>query len=421
MNADQADSGGHAIVHAGFIPLTDCAALVIAKERGFDRDAGISLRLHREVSWANIRDKLELGLFDCAHMLAPMALASSLGLGRPPVAVIAPMALNLNGNAITVSLPLYAEMLAVDKENAEAGGMRAAFALAAAVKARQLAGAAPLTLGMVYPFSCHNYDLRAWLAHAGIDPDNHVKLVVVPPPLIAESLAQGHIDGFCVGAPWGSVAVAEGQGRIIATKNELWSNSPEKVLGVRHEWAEKNPATLISLIGALLKAAEWLDEPANVVEAAEILSRADYIGVAPPILVRVLTGAISRQKDEAVSQDPDYIVFHRYAANFPWVSHAMWILTQMERWGQIARLPNLQAVARRVYRPDIYRRAAATCAMPAPIADMKTEGQSPEPYTVPADGGSLLLGASRMFAGEIFDPFQIRYAPSSLADDISAN
>lgn len=357
-NHDGLDAG-LPIVHAGFIPLTDCAPLVIVKELGLDREHGFSLRLHREVSWSNIRDKLELGIFDCAHLLAPMAFASTLGLGRPPVPVIAPMALNLSGNAITVSLPLYNAMRAADPVSADAGGMACARALSKVVEARRTAGQPLLTLGMVYPFSCHNYDLRLWLASAGVDPDHDVNLIVVPPPLIADALVERHVDAFCVGAPWGMVSVQAGHGRIIATKNELSRNSPEKVLGVRLAWAERMPDLLIALIQSLIKACKWLDEAGNNQEAARLLADARYIGVAEDLIARSISGRLIRGKDEAEVCEPDFISFHRYAANLPRLSHAMWILQQMARWRQMDSLVDTNDVARRVYRADLYRVAAS--------------------------------------------------------------
>lgn len=378
------------IIHAGFIPLTDCAPLAVAKELGFDAEFGFSLRLHREVSWANIRDKTEFGLFDCAHMLAPMPLASTLGIGRAATPIIAPMALNLNGDAITVSEALYAAMRAADPERTAAGGMAAAAALAKVVAARREAGEPPLTLGMVHPFSCHNYDLRYWLAAAGVHPDEDVRLVVIPPPLIAGSLEAGEIDGFCAGAPWGGVTAAAGRGRIVATKLELWANSPEKVLGVRADWAEKHGDLLMALMQALLKAAAWLDDPAHHAEAAAILARPAYVDAPEPILRRTLSGALLLGRDGGERSERDFIVFHRHAANFPWVSHGMWILTQMRRWGQIGALRDPEGVARRVFRPDLFRRAAALAGVAAPAEDMKGEGAA--------------WGGGCFFGGDSFDP-----------------
>jgi NitT/TauT family transport system ATP-binding protein/nitrate/nitrite transport system substrate-binding protein len=404
MMPEENSAGGLPVLHAGFIPLCDCAPLVIARERGFDAEFGFSLRLHREVSWANIRDKTEYGIFDCAHMLAPMPIASTLGIGRPAVAMIAPMALNLNGNAITVSVDLFAQMRRADPANASAGGMAAAHALAAVIRERRQAGHAPLTLGMVHPFSCHNYDLRYWLAAAGVDPDNDVRLVVIPPPLIAESLKEGQVDGFCVGAPWGSVAVEMGYGRIVATKLELWANSPEKVLGVRRDWADENMPLLLAAIKALLKAAAWLDDEANRDEAAEILSRPHYIGVAAPVLRRIMSGTLIRERGAQADNAPDFLVFHRYAANFPWVSHGVWLMTQMARWGQIGALPDMGAVAAGIFRPDIYREAASALGLNTPLADLKSEGADAATGEIAGDKGPIALGARRFFADETFRP-----------------
>ena len=389
-------------LHAGFIPLCDCAPLVIAREQGFDKEFGFSLRLHREVSWANIRDKTEHGIFDCAHMLAPMPIASTLGVGRAAVPMIAPMALNLNGNAITVSKALFAEMRTADPANASAGGMAAAHALAGVIRKRERAGQAPLTLGMVHPFSCHNYDLRYWLAAAGIDPDSDVRLVVIPPSLIADSLKDGQVDGFCVGAPWGSVAVEMGYGRIVATKLELWANSPEKVLGVRRDWADANMPLLLSAIKALLRASAWLEEEANHGEAAEILARPHYIGVPAPVLRRVLSGNLMRERGAQADNAPDFLVFHRYAANFPWVSHGIWLMTQMARWGQIGALPDMDSVAAAIFRADIYREAASALGMNTPLADVKAEGKAAPHGVIAGDKGPIALGDSRFFADETF-------------------
>ena len=420
MTTDAHHNGDAPIIHAGFIPLTDSAPLLIAKVLGFDARFGFDLRLHREVSWANIRDKTDHGIFDCAHMLAPMPIASTLGLGRVPVAMIAPMALNLNGNVITVSNALHAAMADADLQATQGGGMAAASALAKVVRARQAKGEARLKLGMVYPFSCHNYDLRYWLASAGIHPDNDVTLVVIPPPLIAEGLAAGHVDGYCVGAPWGAVSVANGSGHIVATKQELWANSPEKVLGVRMDWAERNPGLLQPLIMALLTAAQWLDKPKNLDEAARILAQPEHVGVDAALIRRALAGSLIRHPGGEPGDDADFIVFHRYAANFPWVSHARWLLTQMRRWDQITQDIDIAAVAGQVYRPDFYRAAAKELGLSSPLADMKPEGGTD--ISIIGDKGDIALGESRFFGGERFDPadaagylgsFAIRSAPSA--------
>jgi two-component system, oxyanion-binding sensor len=363
-------------VHAGFIPLTDCAPLIIAKELGFAAANGISLVLHKDVSWANIRDKTEAGFFDCAIMLAPMPLASTLGLGgRAPVPIIAAMATSLNGNAITVSRSLYGEMLSADPARAAAGGLDAAFSLASVVERRKSDGGQPLTLGMVYPFSCHNYDLRYWLALAGIDPDNDLNLVVVPPPLMAESLKSGRLDGFCVGEPWNSVAVADGSGTIIATKSELWAASPEKVLGLRATFVEQNSGIALRLIRAVMEACQWLDVSDNRGIAAEILAKPAYVGIPANVLRRALCGPLARGGIFAGTPGAaDTIVFGAGSANFPWVSHATWLLSQMIRWGQVRAPFDIADVSRRVYQPNLFREALADIDLPFPAGDTKTEG-----------------------------------------------
>lgn len=362
-------------VHAGFIPLTDCAPLVVAKEMGFDRANGFSLTLHKEVSWANIRDKVEAGFLDCAIALAPMPLAATLGLGgRPPVATIAVMATSLNGNAITVSVALFDEMLEADPENASAGGMRSAKALAKVIATRNRAGHEPLTLGMVYPFSCHNYDLRYWLASADVDPDADVNIVVVPPSLISASLKAGRIDGFCVGEPWSSVAVDEGHGVVVATKSELWNLSPEKVLMLRQSFADGNSGLTSALIRSLAQACDWIGGMGSKAQLAEWLSPSGYVGVRPGVLLRALNNDVQRGHRNLPSPAGEMLVFSGRHANFPWRSHARWLLTQMIRWGQVRTPFDISEVADAVYRSDLYRAAIAPLGIAAPDVDLKAEG-----------------------------------------------
>lgn len=397
MAATRSGRGKDREVHSGFIALADCAPLVVAVELGFDRANGFSLVLHREVSWANIRDKVDIGALDCAHMLAPMPIAAQLGIGRATEPIIAPMALSLNGNAITVSNDLYDDMLRADEAATLAGGMLAATAIARVVRTRQAAGREPLTFGVVYPFSCHNYDLRFWLAAADVDPDNDINLVVVPPPLIAESLKAKRIDGFCVGQPWNSVAVEQGDGVIVATKSELWTRSPEKVLGVREAWAKRHPDLVTGLVRALVAAGSWLDDPQNRREAARMLSRSEYVGLSEDILLRPLTGALIRGGRQTDRVDPDLVVFHRGFANFPWRSHAIWLMTQMIRWGQVREPFSLEATSARVFRTDLFREAVAGSDVAVPPSDAKPEGV----VVGEAEAGET---NTRFFNGPPFDP-----------------
>ena len=396
------------VVRAGFIPLVDCALLAVAAEKGFARRESLRLDLVKEASWANIRDRITLGHLDCAHMLAGIPIASGLDLGNPKARMIAPFSLGLNGNAITVSQRLWAAMSGDGRLSAEAGPMTMAEALARVVTARKAAGAEPLTLGMVYPFSCHNYELRYWMATAGVHPDRDLHLVVIPPPLMVEYLRDGYIDGFCVGEPWNSLAVESGLGRIIVTKAELWRMSPEKVLGVRADWAEANPETLDALLRALYRSAVWAGEPGNRDELAALLAGGDYLDAPKEVIERILSGKMRRAAESAPAEVPDYIVFQRGAATFPWISHAMWIYSQMVRWGQIAYSEDGAAEAARTYRPDLYRRALAGLDVPLPSASAKVEGALEAPTAVGCTSGQLVLGPDGFFDDQSFDPDRLR-------------
>jgi two-component system, oxyanion-binding sensor len=258
-------------LHIGFIPLVDAAALIVAVDKGFAAAEGLDVTLVREVSWSNVRDKLNIGLFDAAHLLAPVAIASSLGLGHVKVPIAAPFNLGLNGNAITVSPALHADIMS-EISGDPFDPMATALALARVVAKRRKRGAEPLTFGMTFPFSTHNYQLRFWMAAGGVDPDEDVRLVVLPPPYMVESLASGHVDAFCVGAPWNSVAVDLGVGHILHLVADILVRAVEKVLAVRQDWSEKNPDVVAALVRAAFRAAEFIEQPHNRAEAARILA-----------------------------------------------------------------------------------------------------------------------------------------------------
>jgi hypothetical protein len=259
---------------------------------------------------------------------------------------------------------------------------------------------------MVYPFSCHNYQLRAWLAAAGIHPDQDTRLIVLPPPLMVESLAAGHVDGFCVGAPWSMLAVSEDIGRIIATGSELWRLAPEKVLGMTRAFADGEPQRLQALIRALDAAARWLDEPGNHAEAAALLAAPDALDLPAALLRQPLDGRIVRAPGEPPREDAEHVVFHRHLAGFPWRSHAVWLLTQMMRWGQLRQPLDLAATARQVYRPDLYAAALGDALLP--VDDMKSEGGDGASCDILCRSGErrvvVALPAGRFFDGERFDP-----------------
>ncbi|MEO1206037.1 MAG: CmpA/NrtA family ABC transporter substrate-binding protein [Pseudomonadota bacterium] len=344
-------------LHVGYIPLVDAAPLIVARELGFATQQGISLHLQKEGSWANIRDKVNVGHIDCAHMLAPMPLAATLGIGHVQTTILAPLTLSLNGNAITVSKALYDQMLEVDAANAQKGGRAAGQALASVVKLRQNKGANRLTFGTVYPFSCHNYELRDWLAGAGIDPDQDVNLVVLPPSLMTDSLIEGQVDGFVAGEPWNSVAVDRANACILATKRELWGLAPEKVLGVRSEWAASHADELEALIRAIVEAGKWLDEPPNRIHAAEVLSRPEYLNVPADIIKRALTSGLIRHSGQEPGNDRGFVIFSREGTSQPSATYAAWLLTQMARWGQLNADVDIVGLAAHVFSSDTYATA----------------------------------------------------------------
>jgi two-component system, oxyanion-binding sensor len=335
----------------GYIPLVDAAALLIAVDRGFAAAEGLNVELVREVSWSNVRDKLNIGLFDAAHLLSPVAIASSLGIGHVRVPIIAPFNLGLNGNAITVSPRLFAALSSfADGELADP--KVSARALARVVAERKQRGAEPLTFGMTFPFSNHNYQLRFWMAAGGIDPDEDVRLVVLPPPYMVESLASGHVDGFCVGAPWNSVAVDSGVGRILHFGCEIMARVSEKVLAVRERWATENPDTLAALIRALARASEFVDNADNRAAVAEIV--AARLDVAAELVVRTLTGQLKIAPDGSIRASDSYIVIGRDGASRPDPVQAAWLYAQIARWGQAPVSEELRATAQSVFRPDLY-------------------------------------------------------------------
>lgn len=394
--------GERAPVRAGFIPLVDCAVLVAAAEKGFAAVEGLDLQLIRETSWANIRDRVAIGHFDVAHMLAPLPIASSLGIGHLTVPMAAPFALGLGGNAITVSRSLWQAM--ADSGAAAAGDPAASGAALARVLAwRARLGLPPPTFGMVFPFSCHNYELRYWLAASGIHPDRDVRLVVIPPPFMVDALRSGQIDGFCVGEPWNSLAVEAGIGAIATTKAAIWRSSPEKVLGLRADWATRNQGRVAALIRALYRAALWCDAPGNRDELAAILAQPAYLDRPAAVLRRALTGRL-RLTPESEQVIPDFFLFAAKAATFPWTSHALWLYSQMVRWGQVPHSAAAAETARRTYRPDLYRAALAGLDVPLPSANAKVEGVLRGETPVASPSGKLVLGPDGFFDGESFDP-----------------
>ncbi len=359
----------------GFIPLLDCAPLAVAVEKGFASEAGLDLRLVRETSWANIRDRVVVGHFDAAHMLGPMAIASTLGVGHLKVPMAAPLSLGLGGNAVTVSLRVWESMMAEGASASSSPGELGA-ALRAVVRARERAQRQPFTFAMVYPFSSHNYELRYWLAASGIDPDRDVRVVVIPPPLLVDAMREGQIDGCCVGEPWNSLAVAAGVGCIALPTTAIWRLSPEKVLGCRLEWTQRHPDRLRALVRALYKSAVWCEQPENHAELSRILAQPRFVGAPAEILLRGLSNRLTLQPGGEPRQLENFYLPASEAATVPWVSHALWFYSQMVRWKQVAFDPEHVAQVRATYRPDLYRVALAGICADIPAVDTKIEGEA---------------------------------------------
>jgi two-component system, oxyanion-binding sensor len=351
-------------LHIGFIPLVDAAALIVAVDKGFAAAEGLDVTLVREVSWSNVRDKLNIGLFDAAHLLAPVAIASSLGLGHVKVPIMAPFNLGLNGNAITVSPALHAAIMG-EIAGDRFDPMATALALARVVAARRTRGAEPLTFGMTFPFSTHNYQLRFWMAAGGVDPDEDIRLVVLPPPYMVDSLANGQIDGFCVGAPWNSIAVDLGVGHILHFASDILVRAAEKVLAIRQSWSERNPEVLAALIRAAFRAAEFIEDPGNRAETARILAAPERLGVDAEVIQRTLDGRLKISPDGTRRASNRYLLVGREGAARPDPVQAAWLCAQMVRWGQTSISPEALETARAVFRPDIYDAALGREAKPS--------------------------------------------------------
>jgi NitT/TauT family transport system ATP-binding protein len=377
--------GSEGRLRIGFIPLADAAALIVAVDKGFAASEGLEIELVREVSWSNVRDKLNIGLFDAAHLLAPVAIASSLGLGHVKVPIIGPFGLGVNGNAITVTPALHAA-IASEADGDILDPIVSARALARIVATRRAKGEEPLTFGMTFPFSTHNYHLRFWMAAGGVDPDEDVRLVVLPPPYMVDSLAKGHVDGFCVGAPWNSVAVDVGIGVILHFVAELLPRAAEKVLAVRARWAQENPDTLLRLVRAHRRAADFIEEEGNRDEVTAMLAAPDRIDVAPEVIARTLGGRMKVAPSGVVRLSERYLLVGRKGAGRPEPRQAAWLYAQMVRWGQASLSAELLATAKAVFRPDLY--------------DAATGDSNPDLTGEPSDG----IGA---FAGPPFDPDDI--------------
>ncbi len=359
----------------GFIKLTDMAPLAIAYEKGFFEDEGLYVTLEAQANWKVLLDRVIDGELDGAHMLAGQPLGATIGFGTQDH-IITAFSMDLNGNAITVSNKVWDEMKKhVPHENGKPVHPIKADSLKPVVDAYKDEGK-PFKMGMVFPVSTHNYELRYWLAAGGIHPgyyaphkgdtsgtiDADALLSVTPPPQMPATMEAGTIYGYCVGEPWNQQAVFKGIGVPVVTDYEIWKDNPEKVFGVSKKWADANPNTHIAVVKAMIRAAQWLDENnnANRKEAVKILSQSNYVGADYDVIANSMTGTFEYEKGDK-REVPDFNVFFRYNATYPYYSDAIWYLTQMRRWGQIPdEKPDswFMDIAKKVYRPDIYAQAA---------------------------------------------------------------
>lgn len=335
-------------LNAGFVPLVDAAPLIAAAEKGFARAEGLDLNLVRQASWASLRDHLNLGYIDCAQALAPLPIAAALGVGQVQANLVAPFVLSRGGNAITLSLQLIDEICQANGNERPVDSKGWARGLALAIRNRNR----PFTLAMVYPYSGHNYEIRYWLASAGIHPDRDVRLIAIPPPLMVESLSAGYIDCYCVGEPWNSLAVAAGVGEIVATKSDIFPGGIEKVLAMPESLLETDAAG--ALMRSLAAASQWCDQRDNHQELAGLLARPEYLGTDAELSQRALSGNLRIAGREP---DPDFLYFSRFDANRPLRSEALWVYAQMRRWGQVpAGDSAAEALAAAVYRVEDHAR-----------------------------------------------------------------
>ncbi|WP_333714828.1 ABC transporter substrate-binding protein [Yoonia sp.] len=378
-----------------FMPLVDAAPLIAAQEMGFAEAEGLTLDLVSAPSWSSVRDMLAFGRVDAAHLLSPVPIAMALGLGGVTTGLSAVSVLSVNGNVIGVSRALEARLRAdghpFDFANAAAAGAALA----------RVAGDG-LTIGVPFPFSMHVELLHVWCAATPLS-DIRITIRTVPPPLMAQALAAGEIDAFCVGEPWGSVSVEANAGALLLPGAAIWAFAPEKVLATRTEWAETEPHLLERMMRAVWRAGRWLAQPDSRTAAAEMLSRRAWLDLPSEVIDRALSGNLMVSATGEVRTVPGFLEFHRGAANFPWRSQAKWIGGQIARRSGLDPASSMQR-AGGVFRSDLYRVAMGAAGADLPGASEKLEGSLAHETPVASGTGRLILERDEFFDGRIFDP-----------------
>ncbi|MGC8203655.1 CmpA/NrtA family ABC transporter substrate-binding protein [Aliiroseovarius sp. PTFE2010] len=382
-------------LRAGFIPLVDAAPLVIARELRFAQQEGLDLQLIKAPSWATLRDMLVFGQIDAAHMLAPVPIAIAMGLGGMPVRLEALMVLSVGGNVVGVSRTLAARMREAGHPFDFADATTAGQALITATQGR-------LRIGVPFPFSMHAELLYYWLNALGLSAPQSLDVKTIPPQMMASAMASGDIDAFCVGAPWGSIAVEQGVGELLLPTSAIWKFAPEKVLAVRRDWAGAEPDTAGALMRAVWRAGRWLSNPGNHSTAAELLARSDYVDVSAEIVERALSGTLTISPKGDLRHAPAFLEFHAGAAMFPWRSQAAWIAARLASHTGLDRSAAM-ADAANVFRPDLYRLHLGPAGADLPGASEKLEGALSERTPVASASGRMILEPDSFFDGTVFD------------------
>lgn len=376
------------MIRIGLLRLTDAAPVLAGQALGLFEEQGVPVRLSIEPSWANLADKLAVGLLEGAVMLPALAIATALGRRGPAAPLLVPAGISLGGNALTLA-PDLAEEIGAGPADPMALGARLRRVLA-------LRRRPPPAIAVVHRCSTHHLLLRYWLAASGIDPDAAIRLTVIPPAEMGAALASRRIEGFCAGAPWGGMAEAAGAGRTVLATGAIWRNHPEKCLALRADWAAEAPQTVHRLLRALLRAGRICDDPAEAPALARLLARADALDL-PEAAIRAslpLAGA---------DPDPLRSTFAAHAASFPWRSQALWFLAEMGRAGLLADTPAARAATRALYRPDLHAAAAAAEGLPVPRADTKPEGAQRTNWLLPADPNPIPMRPDAFCDGRVFE------------------
>jgi nitrate/nitrite transport system substrate-binding protein len=360
-------------VKIGFIPLTDCASVVIASEMGFDKKYGIKITPSKEASWAAVRDKLVNGELDAAHVLYGLIYGVQMGIGGTKKDMAVLMGLNHNGQAITLSNQL--------KDKGATDGAK--------LKALINKEKREYTFAQTFPTGTHAMELYYWLATYGINPMADVKTIVVPPPQMVANMRVGNMDGFCVGEPWGARAIYDKIGFTAVTTQELWKDHPEKVLGTSLDFVQKYPNTTRAMMAAVLEASKFIDATANREKVAKIIASKSYVNAPEEVILGRFLGNYDNGNGKAW-KDSNYMKFYNDGyVNFPHLSDGMWFLTQHRRWGLLQQDPDYLAVAKQVNQVELYKQVATQVKVPVPASPMRTsklidgvvwDGKDPKAY-----------------------------------------